>query len=205
MEEEELGEEGEEGADGAANGERDGVVEIDAPGDGRSGEAVDPADRITTPYMTRFERARVLGTRALQIRCGALPGPSANANPTPSLLRYTDGLRSFAASTPLYLQRYPHASLPRISIPRTHGLSLRPRSMNAPVMVELEGETDPLKIAMKELNQRKIPITVRRFLPDGSYEDWNVDELIIPEEMQLLSRDYEIDATARSAPTFRSG
>jgi|EP00962_Isochrysis_galbana_P042094 hypothetical protein len=72
-------------------------------------------------------------------------------------------------------------------------------------MVELEGETDPLKIAMKELNQRKIPITVRRFLPDGSYEDWNVDELIIPEEMQLLSRDYEIDATARSAPTFRSG
>ena len=26
-----------------------------------------------------------------------------------------------------------------------------PYSMNAPVMVELEGETDPLKIAMKEL------------------------------------------------------
>jgi len=77
--------------------------------------------------------------------------------------------------------------------------------MNAPVMVELEGETDPLKIAMKELNQRKIPITVRRFLPDGSYEDWNVDELIIPEEMQLLSRDYEIDATARSVPTFAAG
>jgi DNA-directed RNA polymerase subunit K/omega len=25
------------------------------------------------------------------------------------------------------------------------------RSMNAPVMVELEGETDPLKIAQKEL------------------------------------------------------
>jgi len=72
-------------------------------------------------------------------------------------------------------------------------------------MVELEGETDPLKIAMKELNQRKIPITVRRFLPDGSYEDWNVDELIIPEEMQLLSRDYEIDATARSVPTFAAG
>ena len=42
--------------------------------------------------------------------------------------------------------------------------------MNAPVMVELEGETDPLQIALKELRQRKIPITVRRFLPDGSYE-----------------------------------
>lgn len=62
----ELGEEGEEGAD--ANG-GDGVIEIDAPGDGSSGEAVSAADRITTPYMTRFERARVLGTRALQIRC----------------------------------------------------------------------------------------------------------------------------------------
>jgi len=137
----------EEDGDGLVNGEGrdDGIVEIDAPDGGGSGEAVPPAERITTPYMTRFERARVLGTRALQI------------------------------------------------------------SMNAPVMVELEGETDPLKIAMKELNQRKVPITVRRFLPDGSHEDWNVDELIIPEEMQLLSRDYEIDATARSAPTFRAG
>lgn len=26
--------------------------------------------RITTPYMTKYERARILGTRALQIRCG---------------------------------------------------------------------------------------------------------------------------------------
>ncbi len=25
--------------------------------------------RTTTPYMTKYERARVLGTRALQIRC----------------------------------------------------------------------------------------------------------------------------------------
>uniref|UniRef100_A0A3Q2SVZ0 RNA polymerase II, I and III subunit F n=1 Tax=Fundulus heteroclitus TaxID=8078 RepID=A0A3Q2SVZ0_FUNHE len=49
--------------------------------------------RITTPYMTKYERARVLGTRALQI------------------------------------------------------------AMCAPVMVELEGETDPLQIAMKELNK----------------------------------------------------
>ena len=81
----------------------------------------------------------------------------------------------------------------------------RCHSMNAPVMVELEGETDPLQIALKELRMRKIPITVRRFLPDGSYEDWNVDELIIPDEQNLLPREFEIDATARSAPTFRSG
>jgi DNA-directed RNA polymerase I, II, and III subunit RPABC2 len=52
-------------------------------------------------------------------------------------------------------------------------------SMNAPVMVELEGETDPLKIALKELQANKIPIIVRRYLPDGQYEDWPVKELII--------------------------
>jgi len=40
-------------------------------------------------------------------------------------------------------------------------------SMNAPVLVDLEGETDPLQIALKELSQKKIPLVVRRFLPDG--------------------------------------
>ncbi|KAG6410453.1 hypothetical protein SASPL_128513 [Salvia splendens] len=58
--------------------------------------------RKTSKYMTKYERARILGTRALQI------------------------------------------------------------SMNAPVMVELEGETDPLEI------------------PEAlHYEDWGVDELIV--------------------------
>merc|ERR1712141_684373 len=78
--------------------------------------------RMTTAYMTKYERARVLGTRALHI------------------------------------------------------------AMSAPVMVELEGLTDPLKIAMKELKAKKIPIIVRRYLPDKSYEDWSVDELIVEGE-----------------------
>lgn len=30
------------------------------------------AERTTTPYMTKYERARILGTRALQIRYGNL-------------------------------------------------------------------------------------------------------------------------------------
>ncbi|GAA5992751.1 hypothetical protein JCM10908_006916 [Rhodotorula pacifica] len=75
-------------------------------------------ERVTTPYMTKYERARILGTRALQI------------------------------------------------------------SMNAPVLVPLEGESDPLQIAQKELTAKKIPLIVRRFLPDGSYEDWLVSELL---------------------------
>lgn len=86
-----------------------------------SEEGQELTKRITTPYMTKYERARVLGTRALQI------------------------------------------------------------SMGAPVMVELEGQTDPLQIAMKELKARKIPIIIRRYLPDGSHEDWAIDELIITE------------------------
>jgi DNA-directed RNA polymerases I, II, and III subunit RPABC2 len=63
--------------------------------------------RQTTPFMTKYERARILGTRALQI------------------------------------------------------------SMNAPPLVDLEGESDPLQIAMKELREKKIPLIVRRYMPDG--------------------------------------
>ncbi|OTB07995.1 hypothetical protein M426DRAFT_317501 [Hypoxylon sp. CI-4A] len=74
-------------------------------------------ERVTTRFMTKYERARVLGTRALQI------------------------------------------------------------SMNAPVLVDLEGESDPLQIAIKELKAKKIPLIIRRYLPDGFYEDWSCDEL----------------------------
>ncbi|KAG8342959.1 putative RNA polymerase Rpb6 [Trypanosoma vivax] len=74
-------------------------------------------DRMTMPVLTKYERARVLGTRALQI------------------------------------------------------------SMNAPVLVALEGETDPLTIAQKELREGVIPLIVRRVLPDNTYEDWRICEL----------------------------
>ena len=90
-----------------------------ASNSGQSGQAVPMNERNTTAYLTKYERARVLGTRALQL------------------------------------------------------------SLGAPVMVEVGDETDPLEIAMKELKQRKIPIVIRRYLPDRSYEDWAIDELII--------------------------
>jgi DNA-directed RNA polymerase I, II, and III subunit RPABC2 len=44
-------------------------------------------------------------------------------------------------------------------------------------MVDPGVETDPLKIAMMELEANKIPIIIRRYLPDGSYEDWSASEL----------------------------
>jgi len=49
-------------------------------------------------------------------------------------------------------------------------------SMNAPVLVDLDGATDPLIIAGMELREKKLPLKIRRFLPDGSYEDWGADE-----------------------------
>jgi DNA-directed RNA polymerases I, II, and III subunit RPABC2 len=56
--------------------------------------------------------------------------------------------------------------------------------MNAPPMVDLGGMTDPLKIAQKELKERKIPIIVRRYLPDGSHEEWSI--MKSPEEGGLI-------------------
>lgn len=67
-------------------------------------------------YMTKYERARILGTRALQL------------------------------------------------------------SMNANVTIDIGELTDPLEIAEKELEQCAIPFIIRRYLPDGSYEDWTIEK-----------------------------
>lgn len=56
---------GEEGLDGLNDAEQEGIVEV---GTGQSGLRKANEKRITTPYMTKYERARILGTRALQIR-----------------------------------------------------------------------------------------------------------------------------------------
>jgi len=54
-------------------------------------------------------------------------------------------------------------------------------SGNAPPLVDIGNMTDCLEIATKELLERKLPFIVRRRLPDGSYEDWSIDELLIPD------------------------
>jgi DNA-directed RNA polymerase I, II, and III subunit RPABC2 len=38
------------------------------------------------------------------------------------------------------------------------------------------GLIDTIDIARKELEEKKIPLIIRRKLPDGSYEDWQIDE-----------------------------
>lgn len=69
--------------------------------------------------MTKFERARVIGTRALQI------------------------------------------------------------SLGAPITVPIEGESDPIVLAEKELAAKSMPFIVRRYMPNGDYEDWSIEELIV--------------------------
>ncbi|TRY88380.1 hypothetical protein DNTS_018297 [Danionella cerebrum] len=139
--------------------------------------------RITTPYMTKYERARVLGTRALQIATQQELRMSGDLEERNTGASARDWVCSIC--TALYwvywVSLHP-ADAPQL-IPeepslRAQGIKYSMR-MCAPVMVELEGETDPLQIAMKELKGRKIPIIIRRYLPDGSYEDWGCDELII--------------------------
>jgi len=76
--------------------------------------------RVTPNFLTKYEKARIIGTRALQI------------------------------------------------------------SKNAPIMIDIDlNETDPIAIAEKELREKKIPFIIRRYLPDGWYEDWPIDDLII--------------------------
>lgn len=57
-------------------------------------------------------------------------------------------------------------------------------SRNAPALVDLGNEDiDPILIAEKELAERKIPFLIRRYLPNGSYEDWKVSELSIVDKL----------------------
>ncbi len=45
-------------------------------------------------------------------------------------------------------------------------------SMGAPILVELsEGLSSPIDIALKELGTGMLPMTIRRTLPDGAYQD----------------------------------
>jgi len=46
-------------------------------------------------------------------------------------------------------------------------------------LIELDNtETSEYEIAIKELNSKKTPFMIRRYLPNNEYEDWRLDELI---------------------------
>jgi len=44
--------------------------------------------------------------------------------------------------------------------------------MGAPLLIEIsKSMTNPIEIALKELIEKVLPITIRRKLPDGEYQD----------------------------------
>ena len=62
---------------------------------------------------------------------------------------------------------------------RILGLRALQISQNAPINVPVpKNMTDPLRIALLELRARKIPMKIRRTLPDNTYEDLDVNILI---------------------------
>ena len=78
-----------------------------------------PKITIGPPKLTRFERARIIGARALQLALGAPP----------------------------FIQLKPTVR-------------------------------DPISIAMEELELMALPISIRRTLPDGTYQDIPIDWLL---------------------------
>ena len=84
-------------------------------------EAIKLSDDIMIgpPKLTRFERARIVGARALQV------------------------------------------------------------SLGAPILVQLAiGVSDAIDIAIVELNERVLPMTVRRSLPEGTFQDIPLVDLL---------------------------
>jgi DNA-directed RNA polymerases I, II, and III subunit RPABC2 len=74
-------------------------------------------------------------------------------------------------------------TLPRMTkYEKAHVLGVRASQLSAgaPPFVDIGNETNPLAIASMELNEKKIPFVIRRRLPDNSFEDWSIDELLIP-------------------------
>jgi DNA-directed RNA polymerase I, II, and III subunit RPABC2 len=71
----------------------------------------DKTINVGPPKITRFEKARIVGARALQI------------------------------------------------------------SMGAPILVDAAENTNPIDIAVSELDACILPITIRRTLPDGTFQD----------------------------------
>ena len=79
--------------------------------------------KIGTIFLTRYEKARIVGARALQI------------------------------------------------------------SFGAPILVEKpKNMIDPIKIAQVELKSRILPLTIRRELPVGEYQDIPIEKLILKKD-----------------------
>ncbi|AFM98729.1 DNA-directed RNA polymerase [Encephalitozoon hellem] len=87
------------------------------------------------------------------------------------------------SSTEVKIKNSQRKTLPRMTkYEKAHVIGVRASQLSAgaPPFVDIGNESNPLSIANMELNEKKIPFIIRRRLPDNSFEDWAIDELMIP-------------------------
>jgi len=73
------------------------------------------------------------------------------------------------------------AKITRFEKARIVGARALQISMGAPILMEIEGNfTSPIDIALRELESGILPITIRRTLPDGTFQDIPLKWLIKP-------------------------
>tara|TARA_B100001971_G_C18168153_1_gene525482 strand:- start:167 stop:439 length:273 start_codon:yes stop_codon:yes gene_type:complete len=51
-------------------------------------------------------------------------------------------------------------------------------SLGAPVLINQSNTVDPIRLALEELNSKSLPISIRRTLSDGSYQDIPIESLL---------------------------
>ena len=52
-------------------------------------------------------------------------------------------------------------------------------TMGAPTFVDTTGIYDATEIAKREIQERKIPLVIRRVFPNGSEEFWDIKDMVI--------------------------
>tara|TARA_B110000967_G_C18525751_1_gene383311 strand:+ start:20 stop:472 length:453 start_codon:yes stop_codon:yes gene_type:complete len=84
---------------------------------------------------------------------------------------YNNYYKSNKKSTP-YLTKYEKAKI--------LGVRAQMISNGSPAMINVPGNiTSTYDIALLEFKEDKIPLLIRRFLPNGNYEDWRLEDMVL--------------------------
>jgi DNA-directed RNA polymerase subunit K/omega len=72
--------------------------------------------------------------------------------------------------------------LTKFELSRIIGYRAQQLNQNCEALVDTKNMVSTLEIAKKELKLGKLPNIIRRELPDGTIEEWKVNELSLPKE-----------------------
>ncbi len=77
------------------------------------------------------------------------------------------------------MRTWPNSRLTRFEVARIIGARALQVSLGAPILIKLEKEDiDPIAIAEKEFKEIKIPMTIKRPMPDNSTETVEIKKAI---------------------------